>query len=69
MIDIKIDFNPDDITKAIAQAAADDIRKKLNRAGVHSVTIHSKKDGRDGFSFYISGDPAQVQKATEILSS
>ena len=68
MIDIKIDFNPDDITKAIAQAAADDIRKKLRNEGVHSVTVHAKKEGRDGFSFYISGDPEQVQKANEILS-
>lgn len=67
MIDIKIDFNPDDIMKAVVEAAADDIRKQLRSGGVHGVTVRVKKKGRDDISFDISGDEEQVQKAIKIL--
>jgi hypothetical protein len=67
MIKIKIDFKPDAIMKAVVEAAADDIKTRLRRGGVHGATVKVKKKGRNDFSFDITGDEDQVEKAMKIL--
>lgn len=66
MIDVKVDFRPDDLEKMVVEAMKKDIKKQLRSAGVRDVTVKFTRE-RGEMSFTLSGPDDQIEKASQAL--